>query len=341
MNLLVHVHTSVASAQEAHVVEGAVVLDVRHAARDDVDVVADGKLTEPVAYLLGVLCHLSDALCLAHIVELSHQRGIEVFGEEDEVALIVAHRIDEEFHLLEEVVDGGIGAHLPLHETDAHGGLAVYIGVRRWLIVDVVPLQQGGAVFALLVAGQIVAYHTAHVEVVGQLEGEHGVVDLTTAHFLDVLLGAHLVGILVIVGYASAKHDGLEVELLAQLLAVFVHASGQSETTIVGVDEDLDAIEDVAVGIVGVEGFIACHLGIGVVALHHVVVDDDGEGAAHDLVVDDDDYLTFGKDGNELFDLRTCPENVRVGINALERFRQLVVILHVEVAQTYFFDFAC
>lgn len=109
MNLLVHVHTSVASAQEAHVVEGAVVLDVRHAARDDVDVVADGKLTESVAYLLGVLCHLSDALCLAHIVELSHQRGIEVFGEEDEVALIVAHRIDEELHLLEEVVDGGIG----------------------------------------------------------------------------------------------------------------------------------------------------------------------------------------------------------------------------------------
>ena len=166
--------------------------------------------------------------------------------------------------------------------------------------------QQGGAVFALLVAGQIVAYHTAHVEVVGQLEGEHGVVDLTAAHFLDVLLGAHLVGILVIVGYASSKHDGLEVELLAQLLAIFVHASGQSEATIIGVDEDLDAIEDVAVGIVGVEGFIACHLGIGVVALHHVVVDDDGEGAAHDLVVDDDDYLTFGKDGNELFDLRTC-----------------------------------
>ena len=67
----------------------------------------------------------------------------------------------------------------------------------------------------------------------------------------------------------------------------------------------------------------------------------DNSGVQLDGEAQDDDYLTFGKDGNELFDLRTCPENVRVGINALERFRQLVVILHVEVAQTYFFDFAC
>ena len=70
-----------------------------------------------------------------------------------------------------------IGTHLPLHQSDAHSGLLVHIGVRGRLIVDVVPLQKSGAVLRLLVVGQIIADNTTHVEIVGELEGEHRVID--------------------------------------------------------------------------------------------------------------------------------------------------------------------
>ena len=104
-------------------------------------------------------------------------------------------------------------------------------------------------------------------------------------------------------------------------------------------DEHLDAIEDVAMRVMGVEGFVARDLGVGVVAFHHIIVDDDGEGAAHDLVIHDDDHLTFREDSNEFLDLCTSPEDIGVGIDTLEWLSQLVVILHMEVTQTHLFDF--
>lgn len=80
----------------------------------------------------------------------------------------------------------------------------------------------------LLVVGQVVGHDAPHVEVVRELEGQHRVVDLARADAVDVLLGTHPVGVLVVVGDAAAEHDRLEVELLAELLAVVVHASGQA-----------------------------------------------------------------------------------------------------------------
>ena len=61
----------------------------------------------------------------------------------------------------------------------------------------------------LFVVGQVVAHHASHVEVVGQLEVEHWVVNLPCPHLLDIFLRAHLVGILMIVWYSPAKHYGL------------------------------------------------------------------------------------------------------------------------------------
>ena len=102
--LLVHLVRAVAAAEEAYVVQAAVFLDERHAARDDVDVVADGQLDEALAYLIGIGSQATDGFGLALVVEAGHERRVEVFGEEDKVALVVGHGIDEEFHLLEEVV---------------------------------------------------------------------------------------------------------------------------------------------------------------------------------------------------------------------------------------------
>ena len=82
--------------------------------------------------------------------------------------------------------------------------------------------------------------------------------------------------------------------------------------------EHLYAVEYVAVGVVGVEGLIARDLGVGVVALHHVVVYDDAQGAAHYLVIDHYHHLSLGEYGDELLYLGVRPEHVVVGVDAVE-----------------------
>lgn len=139
--LLIHLVRAVAAAEEAHVVQAAVFLDERHATRDDVDIVADGQLDEALAYLVGIGSQATDSFGLALVVEAGHERRVEVFGEEDEVALVVGHGIDEELHLLEEVVQRRVVTHLPLHEAHADGGLRADVFLRGRLVVDVVPLE--------------------------------------------------------------------------------------------------------------------------------------------------------------------------------------------------------
>ena len=309
VNLLVHIHATISTAKETDIVEG-IALEIRHTTGDDIDVVADGKFTESVTDLIGILSHHADALCLTQIVESRHQWRIEILWEEDEIALIVAHGIHEELYLLKKVVHRSVWTHLPLYQTDSHGWLSIYIGIRRWLIVDVIPLQEGCAVFALLITRKIVADDTANVEVVGKLEGKNRVIDFTVSYVLDVLLRAHLVGILMIVWNTTTKHDRLQVELLAEFLAILIHTASQSEATIIRVDKYLNTIKDVSIRIVGIEGFITCHLSIGMVAFHHIIVDDDRERTAHNLIIHDDNHLSLRKDSNEFLNLFFCPEYI-------------------------------
>ena len=112
------------------------------------------------------------------MVELGHQRSVEILGEKDEVALVIGYGVDEELHLLEHVVQCLIRPHLPLYQTDTHGCLLIHVIRRRRLVIDIIPLQQGSAMLRLLVVRQIVHHHFPHVEIVGELEGEHRVVDL-------------------------------------------------------------------------------------------------------------------------------------------------------------------
>ena len=60
--------------------------------------------------------------------------------------------------------------------------------------------------------------------------------------------------------------------------------------------EDLNAIQDVTLRVVGIEGFISRHVGIRVVVLHAVVINDNREGAPNDLIIYDCDYLSLRKD---------------------------------------------
>lgn len=98
-------------------------------------------------------------------------------------------------------------------------------------------------------------------------------------------------------------------------------------------DEHFDAIEDISVWIVRIKGLVTRHLLIGVVVLHHVIVNDDAQRAAYDLVVGDTHHLTFGKDIDKFLNLLVCPENIVVGIDTMERAGKLVVVRHLQRAE--------
>ena len=309
MNLLIHVYATISAAKEAHIIEG-IVLKIRHTTRDDIDVVTDGQLAETVTDFFGILRHFSDALRLTQVVETSHQRRIEILREEDKIALVITHGIYEELNLFEEVIHRSVWAHLPLYQSDSYGWLAVYIRIRRWLIIDIIPLQEGGAVFALLIARKIVADDAAHVEIIGKLEGKNRVIDFTVSYMLDILLRAHLIGILVIVWYTTAKHDSLQIEFLAEFLAILIHTASQAQTTIIRVDKYLDTVKNVSIRIVGIESFITRNLSIGMIALHHIIIDDDRERTAHNLIINDNNHLSLREDSNEFLNLFFCPEYI-------------------------------
>ena len=86
-------------------------------------------------------------------VELCHQRRIEIFGEKDEITFIARHGIDEELYLLKYIIESLVGTHLPLYQTYAHRGLTVDIRICRGLIIDIVPLEERGAMARFFIIG--------------------------------------------------------------------------------------------------------------------------------------------------------------------------------------------
>ena len=212
--------------------------------------------------------------------------------------------------MLKKVIQCLVGTHLPLYQAYADSGFGVYIVLCGSLIVDIVPLQQAGVVLGLLIIGKVVAHHLAHVEVVRELKGQHRVEDFLLLHFIYVLLGADLIGIFVVVGDTSAKHDCLQVQCLAKFLAVFIHTACQTQATVLGMDKDFDAIKYVAFRIVGVESLLARNLGVSVVVLHIIVVHYDGKRTAHDFLVNHRHNLPLGEDAYQFFYLFVRPEHI-------------------------------
>ena len=340
MQFFIHFVSSVTAAEEPHVVKLPVVFDLGHAARDDIDVELNGQCDKPVPDFIRILRQPANGLRFADIVEPRHKRSVEIFGKKNEIALIATHGIDEKLHLFEQVVKGLVAAHLPLYDAYAHRGFGQDVLLGRSLIIDVVPLKQAGVVARLLVVGQIVAHYFTDMEIVRELEQQHRIDNFTLAHFVYIFLGAHLFRILMVVGQTAPEHDGFQVEFFAQFLAVFVHAPRQTQSPVVGMDEDLDAVEDVTLAGVGVECFIPRNLGVGVVVLHVIVIHNDRKRAAYDLAVHDYDDLPLREDANQFVDLLRRPKNVAsIGIDAGKGTGQLVVILFLKIANFYFIDF--
>ena len=139
-------------------------------------------------------------------------------------------------------------------------------------------------------------------EAVGELEREHGLHQLSGEHALDVLLHRHLIGHLVVAGQAPTDHDALQVQPLAQRLALFVDPPPDPHAAVLGVHDHLDAVERVALGVVVFDEVVARHVGVDVALAVLVDVHDEAERARDQPAVHLDAELAVGKaadDGRE------------------------------------------
>ena len=171
----------------------------------------------------------------------------------------------------------------------------------------------------LLVVRKIVGDDLSHMEIVRKLKGKYRIENLLFLYFLNIFFRAQFVGIFVIIRNASAKHNSLQVQRFAKIFPVIVHAACKPESAVFGVDKNLNAIEDIAIGLMGIESFVTCYGIVGMVIFYHIVIYNDRQGATHYFFVGHCHYLPFGKYCYQFFNLSLRPEDIAaIGISSSE-----------------------
>ena len=291
MNFLICLIATVTATEKTDVIQ-PVVFDQRHAPGNDIDVVADRQVDETIQHLVRVFRQLTDRFRLAHMVELSHQRGIEVFGEKYEIALVIRYGIHEKFHLFKHIIEPLVRPHLPLDKADANGRLSRnYLWSR--LIINVVPLQQSRIMFGFLIVRQIIRHHFTNMEIIRYLKSQHRIINFSFTDLINIFLRAHRIRIFMIIRDTSAEHNRFQVQAFTQFLPIIIHTPCQTQAPVIGMDKDLYSIQDIAFWIMRIKGFVSSNKGVSMVVLYLVVIDDDRQGAPHDLIIHDRNHLPF------------------------------------------------
>ena len=303
---------AIAAAEVNDVVEPFIHAE-RHGAGDDVDVVFNSLANEPITDFPGMAGESPDGSRRAIGIIRRHERSVDIFREAHEVGLISTDGVDVELDHLVEGVDGRHGSHFQLDHSHADEGFAAK-GSGLWLVGNVEPLEEGGVGLGFGVGTEVVGEDFFDAEVVTQLEGHDGIVDLLAADLIDVLTGGESV-VLVVVGHAATGDDGAEVEVFANFLAGIIETSAQTEALVGGVDTDFDTVEDIAIGIMGGEGEVAGDLVVSMGVAVLVVVDDEGEGEGDDLSMVFDTDLSFGKFLDQFEEGLFSPTGVNSGID--------------------------
>ena len=197
-----------------------------------------------------------------------------------------------------------------MYQTDTHCSFRTYILLRRRLVINVIPLQETGVMLGFFIIREIVAHHFTYMEVVAQLKSKYRVINFFLSYFVDIFFRTYLVGILVVIGNASAEHDGFQVQRFADFLAVFVHTACQTQSAILRMDKDFDTIENITFRVMSIKSFLTRNLSIGMVILYIIIIYDNGECTSHYLFIHYRYNLSFRKDTNQFFYLFVCPEYI-------------------------------
>ena len=169
---------------------------------------------------------------------------------------------------MHQIFDVFVETHLPLNQPKAGVILdADRIACRiaaRIFVINIVPFEQSRVFLAGLVALEIVFKNANGVKIVGKLKVQNRIVDFALTYLFDVFLSRYFVCIPVVVGYAASKQNALEVEFFAQFLAIVVQSAAQAQTSEFRLNKYIDAVQYIALGIVGIEAVIAGYLFVSV-----------------------------------------------------------------------------
>lgn len=136
-----------------------------------------------------------------------------------------------------------------------------------------------------------------------------------------------------VAGDAPAGDDGAEVEAAAQLLARIIKPPAQADAAVFGVDEDIDAIEHIAVGIVIGQVAVADDVVVFVAVAIAVVIDDHGDGAGHHTAVILDADLAFGEAADLRGELLARPGAAQVGVDGVHDVLDVGIIRRPQMTQ--------
>ena len=299
---------AIAPAEVDDVVELPVAVK-RHRTGDDIDVILDGFLDEKIADFFGESGQFPDGGGGSVGVERSHQRSVDVFREDHEVGLIAAHGINEKFHIIEELAQARRAAHLHLHQPQPDHTLGAER--RAWRrVVHVVPLDQRGVGMGFGVIQQVVCQGFFDMEIIAELERHHGIVDFLAPYLVDVFARRQLVLVFAVARHPSARHDGPEVQPLAEFLSGIVKAASQPQALGVRIHADLNAIEHIPVGIVGGELETARDIAVAVFIAIKRVVHHEGKGEGDQLAMVLHAHLAFRKGAQEAHELGFGPARI-------------------------------
>ena len=103
------------------------------------------------------------------------------------------------------------------------------------------------------------------------------------------------IGVFFIARDTPAGNHAAQVKAFANFLAYIVEAPGEAQAAVFRVDEDVDAVKHIAVGVVSGEGFVTGDLIVSMVVAELAIVHQQRQGAADNLAIDLDGKLTLGK----------------------------------------------
>jgi hypothetical protein len=158
------------------------------------------------------------------------------------------------------------------------------------------PEHQHGIAAAVAITGQIIGEDALGLEALYDLEIDHGIAQLPLGHCVKIGLRIGIVPATTrITGQAAAKGDALQLEILAQFLALAIKTLADAQAAEIRIDADFHAVEDIAIGIMTGPEAVAGDFAPAVRRKGGLLRNDQGRAMTDDGALIVGDELAFGK----------------------------------------------
>ena len=98
-----------------------------------------------------------------------------------------------------------------------------------------------------------------------------------------------------IIRYTATKRYSSQILFFTEFLSIIIEPSSKAQPTIIWLDKHINAIEYITLCVVRIERIIRCDIGIAVIGIVLLKINDNGQRAARNIPIDLDHDLTLWK----------------------------------------------